>query len=73
METVSRFWIQREKAWTRCPRATMAREDRHLSIIAMHNRWAADSQLSCSLYAATETRVSRVAVSKRLHERGLFS
>ncbi|GFW65602.1 HTH_Tnp_Tc3_2 domain-containing protein [Trichonephila clavipes] len=55
------------------PRATTAREDPHLSIIARRNRRAAASQLSCYLYAATGTSVSRVTVSKRLSERGLFS
>lgn len=55
------------------PRATTAREDRHLSIIARRNRGATASQLSRDLYAATETRVSRVTVSRRLHERGLFA
>ncbi|GFW28451.1 HTH_Tnp_Tc3_2 domain-containing protein [Trichonephila clavipes] len=42
-------------------------------IIARHNRGATDSQVSRYLYAATGTRVSRVTVSKRLHERGLFA
>ncbi|GFW79978.1 HTH_Tnp_Tc3_2 domain-containing protein [Trichonephila clavipes] len=55
------------------PRATTAREDRHLSIIARLNRGAAASQLSRYLYAATETRLSRVTISKRLYERGLFA
>ncbi|GFV23711.1 transposable element Tcb2 transposase [Trichonephila clavipes] len=51
----------------------MAREDRHLSIKARRNRGAAASQRSRYLYAAIVTHVSRVIVSKRLHERGLFS
>ncbi|GBM97617.1 hypothetical protein AVEN_165875-1 [Araneus ventricosus] len=55
------------------PRATTATEDRYLSIIARRNRGATASQLSCDLFAATGTRVSRVAVSKRLHEIGLFA
>ncbi|GBL90615.1 hypothetical protein AVEN_219291-1 [Araneus ventricosus] len=55
------------------PRATTATEDRYLSIIARRNRGAAAYQLSRDLYAATETRVSRVTVSKRLHETGLFA
>ncbi|GFY30961.1 hypothetical protein TNCV_1629341 [Trichonephila clavipes] len=50
----------------------MVREDRPLSIIARRNRGAAASQLSRYLYAATGTRVSRVTVSKILHERGLL-
>ncbi|GBN94781.1 hypothetical protein AVEN_93359-1, partial [Araneus ventricosus] len=37
------------------------------------NRGATASQLSRDLYAATGTRVSRVTVSKRLHETGLFA
>ncbi|GFU12087.1 HTH_Tnp_Tc3_2 domain-containing protein [Trichonephila clavipes] len=56
-----------------CPRATMSREDLHLSIIAKRNRDATVSQLSRRLYADTETRTSRVTASKRLHERGLFA
>ncbi|GBL89041.1 hypothetical protein AVEN_255186-1 [Araneus ventricosus] len=55
------------------PRATTATEDRYLSIIARCNRGATASQLSLDLYAATGTRVSRVTVSKRLHETGLFA
>ncbi|GBO21646.1 hypothetical protein AVEN_201798-1 [Araneus ventricosus] len=53
-----------------CPKATMAKEDHYLSIIASRNRDAATSQLSRDLYAATGTRVSTVTVSKRLHETG---
>ncbi|GBO12845.1 Transposable element Tcb2 transposase [Araneus ventricosus] len=55
------------------PRATTVTEDRYLSIIARRNRGATASQLSRDLYAATGTRVSRVTVSKRLHETGLFA
>ncbi|PRD20418.1 UNVERIFIED_CONTAM: hypothetical protein NCL1_54694 [Trichonephila clavipes] len=55
------------------PRATTAREDHHLSIMAKRNRGATASQLSRYLYAARRTRVSRVNVSKRLYERGLFA
>ncbi|GBN68370.1 hypothetical protein AVEN_223918-1 [Araneus ventricosus] len=55
------------------PRATTATEDRYLSIIARRNRGATASQLSRDLYAATGTRESRVTVSKRLHETGLFA
>ncbi|GBL79584.1 hypothetical protein AVEN_18151-1 [Araneus ventricosus] len=53
------------------PRATT--EDRYLSIIARRNRGAIASQLFRDLYAATGTRVSRVTVSKRLHETELFA
>lgn len=55
------------------PRATTAREDRQLSLLARRNRGATASQLSRDLYAATGKRVSRVTVSKRLNERGLFA
>ncbi|GBL86293.1 Transposable element Tcb2 transposase [Araneus ventricosus] len=55
------------------PRATTATEDRYLSIISRRNRGDATSQLSRDLYAATGTHVSRVTVSKRLHETGLFA
>ncbi|GFV23953.1 transcription factor Sox-6 [Trichonephila clavipes] len=55
------------------PRTTTAREDRPLSIIARRNRGAKASQFSRHLYAAPGTRVSRVTVSQRLHERGLFT
>ncbi|GFW45595.1 transposable element Tc1 transposase [Trichonephila clavipes] len=55
------------------PSATTAREDRHLLIIARHNRGATASQLSHYLYAVTGTRVSRLIVSKRLYEKGLFT
>ncbi|GBO24609.1 Transposable element Tc1 transposase [Araneus ventricosus] len=55
------------------PRTTTATEDRYLSIIARRNSSATASQLSRDLYAATGTRVSRVTVSKRLHETGLFA
>ncbi|GBL71645.1 hypothetical protein AVEN_62927-1 [Araneus ventricosus] len=54
------------------PRATTATEDCYLSIIARPSRGATASQLSRDLYA-TGTRVSRVTVSKRLHETGLFA
>ncbi|GBM11100.1 hypothetical protein AVEN_242986-1 [Araneus ventricosus] len=46
------------------PIATMATEDRYLSIIARRNRGATASQLSRDLYAATGTHASRVTVSK---------
>ncbi|GBN21748.1 hypothetical protein AVEN_258184-1 [Araneus ventricosus] len=55
------------------PRATTATEDRYLSIIARRNRGATASQLSRDLYASTGIRVSRVTVSKRLRETGLFA
>ncbi|GFV07667.1 HTH_Tnp_Tc3_2 domain-containing protein [Trichonephila clavipes] len=55
------------------PRTTTARDDRHLSIIARRNREAIAFSLSLYLYATTGTRVSRVTVSRRLHEKGLFS
>ncbi|GBM14601.1 Transposable element Tcb2 transposase [Araneus ventricosus] len=55
------------------PKAPTATEDRYLSIIARRNRGATASQLSRDLYAASGTRVSRVTVSKRLHETGLFA
>ncbi|GBM88650.1 hypothetical protein AVEN_139604-1 [Araneus ventricosus] len=55
------------------PRATTAIEDRYLSIKARRNRSATAFQLSRDFYAATGTRVSRVTVSKRLHETGLFT
>ncbi|KFM60781.1 Transposable element Tcb2 transposase, partial [Stegodyphus mimosarum] len=54
-------------------RATTPREDCYLSISARPNRGATTSQLSRGLYAATGTRVTKVTVSKRLHERGLFA
>ncbi|GBL80570.1 Transposable element Tcb2 transposase [Araneus ventricosus] len=55
------------------PRATTSTDDRYSSIIARCNRGATASQLSRDLYAATGTSVSRVTVSKRLHETGLFA
>ncbi|GFW53279.1 CCHC-type domain-containing protein [Trichonephila clavipes] len=61
------------KPGQRQTRATTAREDRHLSIITRRNKGVTASQLSGYLYAASGTRVSRVTVSKRLHERGLFA
>ncbi|KFM69306.1 hypothetical protein X975_03074, partial [Stegodyphus mimosarum] len=54
-------------------RATMARKDCYLSILARRNREATASQLSRYLYAATGNRVTRVTVYKRLNERGLFA
>ncbi|GFW85576.1 HTH_Tnp_Tc3_2 domain-containing protein [Trichonephila clavipes] len=55
-----------------CLRAMTAREDCHLLIIERCNRRATASQFSRYLYAATGTCVSRVNVSKRLYEKGLF-
>ena len=55
------------------PRATKALEDRYLSITARRNRHSSASPLPRGFYAATGTRVSRVTVSRRLHERGLFA
>ncbi|GBN95822.1 Transposable element Tcb2 transposase [Araneus ventricosus] len=66
METVPGYRIHREKAWARSPKS-------HLSIIARRNRDATASQLFRDLYEATGTRVSRVTVSKKLHETGLFA
>ncbi|GBM28362.1 Cytochrome P450 4c3 [Araneus ventricosus] len=54
-------------------RATTATKDCYLSIIARRNKGATASQVSRDLYAATGTRLSRVTVSKRLHETGLFA
>ncbi|KFM76555.1 hypothetical protein X975_12185, partial [Stegodyphus mimosarum] len=54
-------------------RDTMAKEDRYLSVLARRNRGATVFQLTRDLYAATGTHVTRVTVSKRLHERGLFA
>ncbi|GFS99489.1 putative transposable element [Trichonephila clavipes] len=51
-------------------RATTAREDCHLSIIARRSRGGTASKLYCYWYATSETRVSKVTVSKRLHESG---
>ncbi|GBN39098.1 hypothetical protein AVEN_161009-1 [Araneus ventricosus] len=51
----------------------MAAEDRYLSNIARRNRGATASHLSRDLYAATGTSASRVTVSKRFHETGLFA
>ncbi|GFV10607.1 HTH_Tnp_Tc3_2 domain-containing protein [Trichonephila clavipes] len=55
------------------PRAAMAKEDHHLSIMTRSNRRATAFQICRYLYAATGTYVSRVTVSKRLHDRGLFA
>ncbi|KFM71479.1 Transposable element Tcb2 transposase, partial [Stegodyphus mimosarum] len=55
------------------PKAATGREDRYLSILARRNRGAIASQLSRDLYAARGTHVTRVTVSKRLNERGLFA
>ncbi|GFY07271.1 transposable element Tcb2 transposase [Trichonephila clavipes] len=65
-------YIERKPGQGR-PRATTSREDCHLSIIARCRRGATACQLSRYLYAATGTHVSRVTVSKRLHERGLLA
>ncbi|GFV87616.1 transposable element Tcb2 transposase [Trichonephila clavipes] len=65
-------FIKRKSGQSR-PRATTAREDRHLSIIARRNRGATASKLFCYLYAATGTHVSMLTVSKRLYEGGLFA
>ncbi|GFW51153.1 HTH_Tnp_Tc3_2 domain-containing protein [Trichonephila clavipes] len=70
METVPGYWIHRGQGR---PRTTTAGEDRHLSITARSNRMATAYRLSRYLYAATGTHVSRVTVSKRLYERGLFA
>ncbi|GFW54401.1 HTH_Tnp_Tc3_2 domain-containing protein [Trichonephila clavipes] len=55
------------------PRATIARGNHHLSIIARRNRGVTVSQLFRYLYAATGTRVLRMVVSKTLYERVLFA
>ena len=73
METVPDTGSIERKPGQGRPRATTATEDRYLSIIARRNRGATASQFSGDLYAATGTRVSRVTVSKRLHEIGLFA
>ncbi|GFT17187.1 HTH_Tnp_Tc3_2 domain-containing protein [Trichonephila clavipes] len=56
-----------------CPRATTSKEDHHLFIILKRNRDASVSQISRKLYAATGALVSRMTVSRRLHEGGLFA
>ncbi|GFW19069.1 transposable element Tcb2 transposase [Trichonephila clavipes] len=50
------------KPGQRFPRATMAREDGHLSIIERLNSGTTTYQHSCYLYAATGTRVSKGTV-----------
>lgn len=61
------------------PRATTAYQNEYLSITLRRNRHATASQLSSNLFAATESKiycfqfwVSKVTVSKKLHEGGLF-
>lgn len=50
------------------PRA-IVNEGRYLSITARHNKSVTDSQLSCDLSPGTGSRVSKVTVSRRLHDR----
>ncbi|GBM62442.1 Transposable element Tcb2 transposase [Araneus ventricosus] len=74
METVPGYWIHRDKAWTRSSKSHHGhRRSLFVRGIARRNRGATASQLSRDLYEATRTRVSRVTVSKRLHETGLFA
>lgn len=54
-------------------RAMAGNEDQYFSITARRNRSATVSQLSRDLHAATVNRVSRVTVSRQLHEKGLFA
>ncbi|GFX36327.1 hypothetical protein TNCV_4932401 [Trichonephila clavipes] len=58
MKTVSGYRIHRQKSGQSHPRATMAREDHHFSIIASGIRDATASRLSRELNAAMGTRVS---------------
>lgn len=51
----------------------MANADHYLSITARHNKHATVFQFSRDLYAVTGSWVSKVTVSSRLHERGLFT
>ncbi|GFX19397.1 HTH_Tnp_Tc3_2 domain-containing protein [Trichonephila clavipes] len=55
------------------PRIMTAIEDRPSSIIVSRNRDGTASQISRELYADTGTRISRMTVSRRLYERGLFT
>ena len=61
------------KAWQGRPRATTARKDRNLSLLARRNRRATASQPSRNLYVATRKRVNRVTVTKRQNEEGFFA
>ncbi|KFM64736.1 Transposable element Tcb2 transposase, partial [Stegodyphus mimosarum] len=72
METVPGIGSIERKPDQGRPIATTAREYRYLSILA-RRRAATASQLSQDQYAATGIRVTRVTVSKRLNERGLFA
>ncbi|GBM09329.1 Transposable element Tc1 transposase [Araneus ventricosus] len=73
METVPHTGSIERKPGQGRPRATTATEDRYLFITARRNRGATASQLYRDLYAAAGTCVSKVTVSKRLHETRLFA
>jgi transposase len=64
--------IQRKSGQGRAKATMTATGDRYLSILTRRNRGATASQLSRDLYASTGTRVTRVTVSKRLNEIGMY-
>ncbi|GFX50019.1 uncharacterized protein TNCV_2375081 [Trichonephila clavipes] len=54
------------------PRVKTAREDRHFSITDRRNNSTTTSQLSCEVHVARETRISKMTVSRNIHERVCF-
>ncbi|GFS66840.1 transposable element Tcb1 transposase [Trichonephila clavipes] len=55
------------------PRVTTPNEDRYLAVIAKRNRRSTASDLSCQLFSATGTTVSRQTVYRRLGHVGLYA
>ncbi|GFT49913.1 hypothetical protein TNCV_4175521 [Trichonephila clavipes] len=55
------------------PRPATPREDHHLFNTERHNRNTTASPLSPELYAAARTPVTKVAASRRFHERRRFA
>ncbi|GFU20042.1 HTH_Tnp_Tc3_2 domain-containing protein [Trichonephila clavipes] len=83
---ISRLWkrFQDDGNMSRCystcrPRVTTPNEDRYiyiyiyLTVTAKRNRWSPATDLSCQLFSATGTIVSRQTVYRRLGHIGLYA
>ncbi|GFX87932.1 hypothetical protein TNCV_4373971 [Trichonephila clavipes] len=69
METVSRYWICQEKA---SARSSKRHEEQRGMQFVRYSKVYQGSHFSPELYVSIRNFVSKVIVSRRLHERALF-
>ncbi|GFV25295.1 hypothetical protein TNCV_4642561 [Trichonephila clavipes] len=73
VETISGPCIHVKEILAGQPRSTTTNEYRYLALKLLQHKTTTTSQLSCELFAATNTQISQSTVARRLHERELHS